>query len=311
MATGKLDAYEFARLLDANRDDILAACDALIAQYDFRYNIIVGEEFETTVLKVLKAIDSGELKPSGVVRKNDWEKGWKENLDAFIASGYDISALAPKYISKHDVSRLFSRYVRPRDQMFELNFYTVFRHWLFKTYLGSYQNIFEFGCGSGYNLAIMNNLFPEKQITGLDWAESSVAIANTLGQSLNAKISGRSFDYFNPDYSLNIQPDSLVITLNSLEQLGSGHEAFLDFLLDKKPALCINSEPILELYDDNDLFDYLAIRYHKARNYLSGYYTALLRLEAAGRIRIVKTHRIPFGNLFHEGYSLIIWRVLR
>jgi SAM-dependent methyltransferase len=309
LLTGILDANGYANLFGTTTDDIFSTCGILLNKFDFRYEIIQKEEQEKIILSVLKTIDSGELIPSGKDRKNDWEKGWQENLNAFIANEYDLSALAPKYISKYPISRLFQSYVKPYDKMFELNFYSIFRHYIFSTYFVPYNNIFEFGCGSGYNLAIMNRLFPDKNIFGLDWAESSVKIANTLGTSLNAAISGKLFNYFKPDYNLDIPSDSLLITLNSLEQLGNNYAAFLDFIITKKPALCINAEPFLEMYDENNLFDYLAIKYHKARNYLAGYYNALIQLESEGIIKIIKKQRIHFGNLFHEGYSLIVWNV--
>lgn len=305
-----LDTDAFAVLFGTSREDIMSKCGELIQRFDFRYEIVTGAEQDAIVLDVLKAIDSGNFKVSGKERKNDWEKGWQENLDAFVASGYDITALAPKYISKYDISRLFWRYVKPCDRMFELNYYTVYRQYLFSTFLEPVDSIFEFGCGTGYNLAIMHNLFPGKRIMGLDWAESSVKIADALGARLNASISGRRFNYFHPDYSLDLPANSAVVTLNSLEQIGGDYQAFLDFILEKKPALCINAEPVLEMYDDSNLIDYLAIRYHKLRNYLCGYYDALKHLEAQGRIRIVKAQRVPVGNYFHEGYSFVVWHVI-
>jgi len=307
LLTGKLDADAFAVLFGTTPEMITSLCGDLLQKFDFRYEVVTGEVRDAIILDVLKAVDSGNFKVSGKERKNDWEAGWQENLDAFVESGYDIAALAQKYISKYGVSRLFQQYIKPCDRMFELNFYTVYRHYLFNTYLEPFDSIFEFGCGTGYNLAIMNSLFPKKLITGLDWAESSVNIANELGTKLNAPISGRRFDYFQPDYTLDIPGNSAVITLNSLEQIGSDYQAFLDFILTKKPAFCINAEPILEMYDDNNLVDYLAIRYHTLRKYLCEYYNALKLLEAQGRLRIITSQRVPMGNYFHDGYSFIVW----
>jgi len=308
--SGVLDAAAFAELFGTTCDDIVFKYGDIIDRFDFNYEVVTGVERDATILVVLKAIDSGIFKISGKDRKGDWEKGWQETLDAFVESGFDIAALKPKYISKYEVSRLFSHYVKPRDRQFELNFYTVYRQFLFSTYFAPYKNIFEFGCGTGYNMAIINRLFPDKRIVGLDWAESSVNIANILGSQLNAPISGRRFDYFNPDYSLDFPPESVVITLNSLEQIGSDYAAFLDFILDKKPALCINAEPFLEMYEEDNLLDYLARRYHKARKYLAGYYEALKLLECEGKIRIEKAQRVNIGNFFHEGYSFIVWHVI-
>ncbi|MBI5606378.1 MAG: class I SAM-dependent methyltransferase [Deltaproteobacteria bacterium] len=310
-STGDLNAEEFANLLGIQSSEFLVVCGPLIDQYDFRYDAVEGEELETTILKVIKEIDNGLHKPSGKDRKGDWEKGWQENWDAFVSGGYDVDALIPKYISKYGISRLLFRYVKPHDKMFELNFYTVYRHYLFKRFLGPFQNIFEFGCGTGYNLVIMNQLFPDKSIVGLDWTENSVKIADELGRRLKAQIKGKEFDFFRPDYGVEIPENSVVITLNSLEQLGDNYSAFLEYLLNKKPALCINSEPFLEFYYENNLLDYLAIRYHKSRNYLAGYYDALKQLEIEGRIRISRLQRVPVGNLFHEGFSFIVWNVVQ
>jgi hypothetical protein len=305
-----LDADTFALLFGTTRDDIIAKCGELIPSLDFNYEIVTAPEQDAITLDVLKAVDNGNFKVSGKERINDWEQGWQENLDAFVESGYDISSLAPKYISKYEISRLFQQYIRPHDGFFELNYYTVYRQYLFSTYLSQADSIFEFGCGTGYNMAIMSSLFPRKRIMGLDWAESSVKIADMLGSRLNAPISGRRFDYFHPDLSLDIPPGSAVITLNSLEQIGGDYSAFLDFIIAKKPAICINAEPFLEMYDENNLIDYLAIRYHKQRNYLCGYYSALKQLECDGKILIEKAQRVPVGNYFHEGYSFIVWHVI-
>ena len=310
LLSGILDTNGYAHLFGTTTDDIFSICGTFIDKFNFRYEIIPKEEQNKIILSVLKTIDSGELIPSGKDRKKDWEKGWQENLNAFIANKYDLSTLAPKYISKYPISRLFQNYIKPIDKNFELNFYTIFRHYIFQTYFKPYRNIFEFGCGSGYNLVIMNRLFPDKYINGLDWSENSVKIANSLGICLNANIEGKLFDYYEPDYNLYVPSDSLFITLNSLEQLGNNYEPFLDFILEKKPALCINAEPILEMYNEDNLIDYLAIRYHKARNYLSGYYSALMHLESEGRIRIIKKQRVAIGNLYHEGYSFIVWSVV-
>jgi len=98
------------------------------------------------------------------------------------------------------------------------------------------------------------------------------------------------------------------LTFAALEQIGSNHEAFLQFLLSKSPALCINVECFCELYDENNLIDYLAIKYHKKRNYLDGYLNRLQQLEGDGKIEILETKRPYFGCMYHEAYSFVIWK---
>ena len=84
----------------------------------------------------------------------------------------------------------------------------------------------------------------------------------------------------------------------------------LEFFLESKPSICVHAEPLRELYDEKNLMDYLAMRYHEKRNYLVGLVPRLKELEMDGRIEILHLHRVMFGSLFHEGYSLLIWRPL-
>ena len=82
----------------------------------------------------------------------------------------------------------------------------------------------------------------------------------------------------------------------------------LDYLLSKKPGIVFHLEPFLELYDPEDLLDNLAIRFHKKRNYLNGYLPALEELERKNVVKIIQKHRFRFGSMFHEAYTLIIWK---
>lgn len=303
----KLDIGSFARLLGATKKEITDACGDILSSNDFRYTIVNKEEKDNTLLTVLKAIDT-PLSVSGKGRKEDWEKGWSENLQAFKESNYDLSSLVPKYMHKSNTRRLFSEYIKPLSSEFEVNFYTAYRHFLFRKYLSDYQNIYEFGCGTGYNLVIMAQIFPDKALTGLDWAASSVKLVNQLAARFGFRMRGRSFDYFNPDYFLDIADNAAFITLNSLEQIGSDHDQFIRFVLNKKPAICINSEPLVELYDQNNLLDHLAVKYHHKRNYLHNYLGTLRKYEDEGLLEIIKTQRVQSGNLFHDGYSYVVWK---
>lgn len=305
-----LDSAGFATLLGTTEDDIEDKCGSLLQDYDFRYTILKDKEFENALLTVIKTIEDTQLSVSGKNRHTDWEQGWGENLQLFKDSNYNLSSLIPKYMYKKNIKRLFSKYINPFEINFEINFYTVYRHYLFKKYLQSVDNVYEFGCGTGYNLVIMAQLFHDKKLFGLDWADSSVTLVNTIASAHKFNLSGHHFDYFNPDFSLEVGENSAFITLNSMEQLGNNYHAFLDFILYKKPSLCINSEPFIELYDQNNLLDYLVVKYHRKRNYLSGYLDALKELEHNNKIEILKVQKVRSGNIFHEGYSFVIWRVL-
>lgn len=303
-----IDLYDFARLFGISTDEFADECKDMICNMDFRYKIIEGEKRDQTLLNVLKKLDSDKLSVSGEKRKVDWENGWAENLQQFIASGHDISKLVPSYVRSDIILRLNFNYITSSDPNFELNFYTVYRNYLFKRYLSDFDSIYEFGCGTGYNLLIMSHMFPEKKLYGLDWALASQDLVNEIRRALSKNIYGHLFDMFSPNYDLEIDKNSVFITLNSLEQLGDNYESFLEYILSKSPMLCINAEPIVELYNPGHIIDYVAIKYHKKRGYLNNYLTRLKQLESAGKIKILETRRIPFGSLFHEGYSLIVWK---
>jgi SAM-dependent methyltransferase len=301
---------DIAGLFGVAPDEVSEEVRELIASFDFRYTYLVGEEKEKVLLAVLKRIDSNELTVSGKHRKDDWERGWAENLDSFISNDSDLDKLTPKYLRPDQPVRFNQEYVLPYDAKFELNFYTVFRTWLYENYLKSAPAIYEFGCGTGYNLVLIAKRDSHKKLFGLDWSSSSVQLVDNIAKLHNYNMTGIKFDMFNPTEGIDVKADSIFLTMNSLEQLGSDHEKLIQFILKKKPSLCVHSEPLLELYDPDNLVDYLAVRYHKQRNYLDGYLTRLQELEREGVVRIVRVQRIPFGSLYHEGYSLLVWEPL-
>ena len=97
---------------------------------------------------------------------------------------------------------------------------------------------------------------------------------------------------------------------SALEQLGKNHTKFVDYVLAKKPDLCVNVECIDEYYDEDCLFDYLALTYHRSRNYLDGFLPHLRELEKEKKIEIIATKRLGFGSLYHEMFSYVIWKPL-
>jgi len=304
----ELTLEDFAYLFGTSIDDIPDDCQELVAKSDFRYKILVGEERDGILLDVLKKIDSNQLSSVGKEKKATWEKGWSENLQNFIEKNYDIDELIPKYYRPNQILRLYRNYITTCDPNFEFNFFKVFRLWLFRKYLKNAESVYEFGCGPGHNLIALAKLYPEKRIHGLDWSVASRDIVNKIAEVHKYNIKGHLFDMFSPDENLEIKNNSVVITFGSLEQLGHDYEAFLQFIIRKSPALCLNVEPMLELYDHNFLFDYLAAKYQGKRKYLSGYLSRLRELEYEGKIEIIKTQRMLFGNRHYDGWSFVIWK---
>jgi len=307
---GSLLVEDFADLFGTSIEDIPRDLQAEIGRRDFRYVVLEGEERDQTIVDVLKTIDSGQLSLAGPEGKGRWNKGWGENLDAFIASGFDLKALVPKYIRPRQPVRLKGGYALPVNPAFELDWYEVFRPWFLQTYLGGFEHVFEFASGSGFNLAALAQIDPGRHYVGLDWAAPSAEIVNRMGTHFGWNMQGRIFDFFNPDQSLDVPANSAFVTIGGLEQTGTNWGAFFDFIRAKRPACVLHIEPISEWYDDTKLFDYTALRFHHARNYGVGYVDWVEDLASRGEAEIIKRKRSDFGSLFLEGYSQLIWRPL-
>jgi SAM-dependent methyltransferase len=286
-----------------------SVCDA-IKRADFRYEKLTQAERDDVILRVLKRIDSGHLTKVGEHRKEIWERGWEENLDAFSSKGFALETLIPRFMRPEPTLRLRQDYVKAINPNFEFFFHDVVRRWLYTAYMADCDSVYEFGSGSAYNLVAIAELAPHLKLVGLDWAASAVSLANLIGENHKINLSGRKFDFFHPDPELSLGSGDAALTICALEQVGPRHEEFLDFLLLKRPSICVHMEPILDLYDPDNLVDSLAIRFHNFRHYLTGFLPRLNQMQADGKIELLKVCRLGFGSLFHEGYSIVVWRPL-
>ena len=207
--------------------------------------------------------------------------------------------------------RLDREYVIPSDPEFEFRWYTIFRDWLFHNYLRDFRTVYEFGCGSGHNVACLAKTYPGKTVWGLDWAKPSVAIVEKVRSIYGWDVHGQEFDFFNPCADFHLAPDSALLTIGALEQTGTNFEAFLQYVLAESPSLCVHVEPIVEWFDPANLLDYLAIRFLQVRKYMSGFPQRLAQLQREGRIEVLRCHRSFVGSLFVEGYCQLVWRPVR
>jgi hypothetical protein len=274
------------------------------------HEVLRCAEREACLLEALKRTDSGGLAVSGPHRAGDWERGWTENLREFEQSGGAADRLVPKY-NRHSVLRLQGDYVRVADVGFEYGFYTALREFLFRRWFARCASVTEFGCGTGTSLLLLAQVLPSRPLLGCDWAEASQLILQRLAARTGQPIRGRRFDMFHPDPALALGPDAGVLTSAAMEQIGADHGAFCDWLLAQEPAVAVHIEPLVELYDPRRLFDEVAIRYHRRRNYLSGFVPWLKARERERRLEILELRRTGFGSFFHEGYSVAVWRSTR
>lgn len=303
-----LSLSDLAALFGTDVEALSQQCDQLLDLLPLYYQPMDQLSRDRHLLHIIRQIQSDDLPAAGHHRHDDWEAGWAENLDLLRRNSYTQDALIPKYYKPWGALRLNGDLVEACTEHLVYKVTHIFRTWLFKTFLNQVDNIYEFGCGSGFHVAWLARLFPEKQINGLDWARSSQKILDELKKNCGMNIHGEHFNFFEPDTSIKIEPRSGLLTFGALEQAGKRFRPFLDFILAKAPEICVNVECLDELYNPDLLPDYLALAYHRRRGYLEGYLTALKELECQKRIQIIKIHRQPFGNLYNDTHSYVIWR---
>lgn len=307
----KITISDFLESFGAEANSMTQECIDLINSKNFNYEVVECNRRDEIILDVLKKIESDKQVVGAIERKDIWNNGWTENLQEFISSGYDLQKLVPKFIRPNKIIRYKQKYIWPADPDFELNFYLVFRGWLFARYFKKFSNIYEFGCGTGFNLVALSQMYPDKCLYGTDFVKSSVDLVNVVSKAYNIKLKGAIFDMINPDETFRLRKNSLIFTIGSIEQLASKFEDFLQYLLRNQPELCVHVEPTVELFDESILIDYLAIKFYKKRGYTQGFLPRLQELENKGVIDILNVKRLFFGSLFMEGYNLIIWRPVK
>ena len=281
----------------------------IIEQFDLRYETISQKEKENYVLNVVKVLLS-DVVQSGKHRINEWENGWKENLIEFKNSK-NINSLIPKYHGKKRFVHWKQELVNPLVDDFDYKIHLCFVDAILEKYLDSEtENLYEFGCGPAYHLIRISQNYPNLSLYGLDWTKVSQEIIKQTNQILNTKINCNNFDFFNPNYDIDIKDNSAVMTIAALEQTGKNYKNFIDYLLVKKPKLCINIEPISEVFEEDNLIDFLSVKYFEKRNYLNSYVTYLQELEKENKIKILDLRRTYAGSYFIEGHTLVVWKVL-
>lgn len=312
MNRNKMTLQDFADAFDSKPEEFSESCRALIAEKDWDYEILEGKARDLVILEVLKRIEKDTQIIGTPERTEVWDKGWNENLEIFITSGYSLESLMPKYMPFEEPIRLNQEYVLSVHPDFHFNFYCVYRQWIFENFLKDFDPICEFGSGTGHNLVALAELFPDKRIFGLDFVPSAIQLVNLIAEMHHFKMMGFQFDMSNPDSShfKYLGRKSAIFTLGVVEQLASNFWPFLNYLIDEKPGICIHIEPTVELYDPNNLIDYLAIKFHQKRGYTEGFLPAIQQLERDGKIEILRIRRPSWGGFMMEGYSLIIWRPL-
>ena len=309
--TYNLKSKDFAKLFGTSIADIPKVCQKIIKESDFRYNKLSAKEQAELMYRINKKIKDNDFFTAGKKARSIWQKRWSDQLKNFKAQNFQVEALIPEYFNKPNSDvyfRFYDGFIKPVDKRFEFNWLRVYRHWLFGKYLRGYNSIYDFGCGSGINTAILAHLFPKKKLHCLDWVASSKQIASLMAEKWHWNVSGHVFDMFDPDYGLKIGGKSAFITYTSLEQMGTQYRAFVEFAIKKKAALCISVDSFDELYSKTSALDQLAVKFAEKRNYLRHYLGYLRHLESEKKIKIMKIQRVRFGSIYQDNNSYIMWK---
>jgi len=303
-----LTVEDIARFSDTSPQEVKTALGEE-SPLKFNYRVLNDDEQNRVTSKIHDELKQSTLAVSGENDSSRWESGWAEILRLMKTNNFEPELLKPQYF-KHDILRLNRKFIQVSDIDFEYNLFTLLRKIIFKKYLSQYSKILEFGCGTGSNLYVLRNLFPQASLIGCDWVKSSLKILEIISQNVSKKIEGAQFNMLNLEGKENISLDqqTAVVKIHSMEQLANSFSPLLNYILSKKPGIVFHLEPILELYDPQNTLDNLAIKWHKKRNYLNGYLPKLEELEKNKSIKIIQKHRFYFGSMFHEAYSLTIWK---
>jgi len=299
---------DFEEIFNEKATEYFKSC---YQKYNFEFEALNNETQEKFCVEIIEKLLHQEIPRSGEHRKDSWEKGWGENYDALYSQKeFKKKALIPKYFRKENkILRWRSKFIKPIAPDFEYNSLGILLDWVFDKYAREAKHIYEFGCGPGHNILRCMEVNSGAIFWGLDWAESSQRIIRGLRESHNFKnLNAVNFDYFNPNFEFNIMKKSLVYTVASLEQVGEKWNFFIEYLLEQKPDICVHIEPIEEVLDQDNLIDYLSIKYFEKRDYLSGFLSGLRALERESRIVIDSVIRTHIGSFFIEGYTIVIWR---
>jgi SAM-dependent methyltransferase len=303
----KIGLEDLSQMFGCQLNDLPKQVLAMINYIDTGYREPSIVEFEEYILSVLNITNSSNVERTSKENLEAFEAGWGDNLKAISSEGISIESLKPRYFRGNKFLRYDNKLIVANNLKLEYEMFTLVRYLLFNRYLSSVENIYELGCGSCQNLFLLSEIFPEKELYGLDWSVASVRIAELISEAGKRRITGTVFDMLEPYIDNPIKPNSAVFTIHSLEQLGGNYEKLVSFIIAANPEVVLHYEPIMEFYDSNNLLDYLAICYSKRRGYLSGLYNLLLSLQEQNKIEIIEARRPYLGGVIHES-SLIVWR---
>ena len=271
----------------------------------------VNEKINSSIIKdCIDIILKDKKKINSQKRKKIWMSGWNQNYIDYKKNPKNLNSLTPHFIKSNFPKRFLKKFIIPKSKNFEYSLFELFREDLFQKYFTKYENIHEFGCGTGINLLALKKKFPNKSIFGSDFVKSSGKIIDLINKTFRYNIKFELFDVKKPNKKYNIKNNSLVFTTGVIEQVTDDYKKFINFLLEKKPDIVINMEPFKEIYNLNNKMDLLSYIFIKKRGYAKNFLNYLKFLESKKKIKIIKIKRTYFGSVLMDSYNYVVWKIL-
>jgi hypothetical protein len=276
------------------------------------YRRLGSELSRALAAEVDHTLATRHFRQSGDFAPEVWQQGWSEVAQRLRTEPLTTDSLRPGYFRDERHFRFDGRYVEALAPLVEYRTSVAVRQVLFARYLAAAPQVVELGCGTGLNVLLLAQAYPGMRIVGCDWVPASQEIMAIMERSFPGRIAGERLDMLTADGwdGAGIGCDTVLLTVHALEQLHTNWRTCLDFILARRPRLCLHVEPLAELYDPAAPDDARMLRYHRKRRYLEGFLPEIQRLASEGRAEIVELRRIAFSGLYHEAYSVLAWRPL-
>src|SRR3989344_229800 len=126
----KITEKEFGKMLNSKISPLVAK---KIIEAKLVYSAIDSKKRDEVILKIVSVLRDDSIPFSGKHRFNQWEKGWRENLDEYIKN-QDDKLLTPKYYGKYDIVRVNGNFVKAISPNFEANMISIIVYFVIDKY---------------------------------------------------------------------------------------------------------------------------------------------------------------------------------
>lgn len=256
----------------------------------FKYKVADKEEKKLAFSRIEEKLKITKAKPKAA----QWDDYWKE-MNAAQAS-------SPSFFKKMETGPSIFRYnggfimTDKKDLAVEVLHQIIGN--MLRRLPSSVHGVVEFGCGNGHNLEYIKKIFPKYALTGCDISEWAVKTVKEKG------FMGFEFDMTAPSIhsAISNEENTVYFTSGSMEQTGKKWKAFFKFLRQSKAKYIFHIEPIEELYSARSKAEVLALQFHRAKGYLTGYLSFLKEQKDFN----VEYSKSDFGTLFDQGFNVIL-----